>query len=727
MRHTKSQADSETLEGSIERVTFHSEETGFSVLQVKVRGHRELVPVVGRLPHVVAGEWIQARGEWVMDREHGRQFKASDLHTTPPDSREGIEKFLGSGLIRGIGPVYAGKLVEKFGTDVLDIIEDRSALLEDVDGIGRVRRERIKQSWNEAREIRRIMTFLLGHGVSTNRAFRIYKTYGDRAVETVRDNPYVLARDIRGIGFKTADELAGRLGIEPTSPLRARAGVEHVLQELTQQGHCAFPRPDLIRKTAEILDVPEELIEQAVADGLQERRLVREAVGGRGDLVYLQTLHDAEVRLTRDLLALASGPHPCPSIRADKALDWVQEKIGFPLEAAQQRAFHAALREKVLLLTGGPGVGKTTLVNAIVKVLSAKRLQIELCAPTGRAAKRMSETSGRPARTLHRLLEFDPHRGGFKRNADNPLEGDVFVVDEASMIDLLLASQLIRALPPHAALILVGDVDQLPSVGPGTVLRDLIRSERFNTCILQHIFRQAARSDIVASAHNVNAGRMPKMTGEDTDTDFFFVEASDPDVAAERITRLVSRAIPRRFGFDPMEDIQVLAPMQRGALGARSLNARLQETLNPRGDTIERYAQHFRAGDRVMQTENDYDKDVYNGDMGRIRKIDRDMGEVVVRFGERDVRYAIQELDELLPAYAITIHKSQGSEYPAVVIPVHTQHYVMLRRNLLYTAITRGRKLVVLVGLPKAVAMAVDQTEAHERITTLCDRLCAAP
>jgi exodeoxyribonuclease V alpha subunit len=721
-------ANKERITGSVERVTFHSEESGFAVLKVKVRGHRELVAVVGTLPNISAGEWLEAEGVWHIDPKHGQQFKAVQMRTTHPDTLEGIEKYLGSGMIKGIGPVYAEKLVKAFGREVFEVIDNRSALLERVDGIGPGRRAAIKAAWSEHKVVREIMTFLLSHGVSTARAFRIYKTYGEKAIEQVLADPYCLARDIRGIGFKTADQIALRMGIAHNSDLRARAGVEFVLQELTQEGHCAYPREGLVEETVKILDIPAVIVEAAIAYGIEQERLVPDRDPHGESVIYLRALYLAETGFARDMRAMATGAHPCPAIDVERALAWVQQKVNLELAPSQQEAIRKAVRSKVMIITGGPGVGKTTIVNAILNIFRAKKLRVTLCAPTGRAAKRMSETTGMPAKTIHRLLEFDPATGQFKHNAEKKLSGDVFVVDEASMIDVVLAYQLMRAIPERAAVVWVGDIDQLPSVGPGTVLRDLIEAGRFSVCRLTEVFRQAAQSAIITNAHRINHGQLPVTpekgaNGEKVSSDFYFLHQEDADEAAARLVRTVKESLPKRFGLDPIEHVQVITPMQRGVLGARALNQALQQALNPHGDAIERFGYLFRVGDKVMQMVNDYQKDVFNGDSGRITAIDPEERTLRVRFEHRSVDYDFQELDELALSYAITVHKSQGSEYPFVVIPVHTQHYMLLQRNLLYTAITRGKKLVLLLGSQKAVAIAVRNAESRRRITLLRERL----
>lgn len=709
----------ETLAGLVERVTFHNPENGFCVLRVKARGHRELVTTVAHAASISAGEWVTASGEWVNDRIHGQQFKAQFLRVSAPTSIEGIERYLGSGMIRGIGPVYAKKLVRAFAEQVFDVIEQQPIRLREVDGIGPVRAERICAAWAEQKAVREIMMFLHSHGVGTARAVRIFKTYGADAVQVMSENPYRLARDIRGIGFKTADLIAQRLGIAPDAMIRVRAGVSFALTEAMDHGHCGLPVEELMPLASSLLEVPEALIETAVELELQQGDIVADSVAGVACL-FLAHLHRAEQSIADHLRRLLRGSLPWPDIDADKALPWVESSVGLTLAASQTEAVRLALRSKVLVITGGPGVGKTTLVNAILRILAAKHVEILLCAPTGRAAKRLSETSGREARTVHRLLEVDPKSGRFKRDQDNPLRCDLLVVDETSMVDVRLMQALVAAIPGHAALLLVGDIDQLPSVGPGQVLGDVIGSGAIPVVRLTEVFRQAASSRIIQNAHRINRGDQPDLTRPEELSDFYFQSAEEPELAVQRIVSLVRDHIPRRFGLDPVREIQVLCPMNRGGVGARSLNLELQAALNPAGERkVERFGWTFAPGDKVMQIENDYDKEVYNGDIGYVEDIDLEQQELNARFEDRTISYGFGELDALVPAYAATIHKSQGSEYPAVVIPVLTQHYPMLQRNLLYTGITRGRRLVVLVGQRKAIAIAVRNVSGRRRWTRL--------
>jgi len=716
-------ASVESLSGLIERVTFFNEENGFVVLKVKVKGHREEVAVVGSLPSATPGEWLTAEGRWVRDREFGVQFRAELLKSSAPTTKEGIEKYLGSGMVKGIGPVYAKKLVQKFGERIFEIIENESGRLEDVEGIGPMRRRRIKDAWAEQKVIRDIMVFLHSNGVGTSRAVRIYKTYGESAIEQVRANPYRLAQDIAGIGFKSADQIAQKIGIPHDSIIRACAGLAHVLQEATGQGHCGLPVELLKEEAGKLLLVNESIVQTALERTLAERKLIWEKVGDEA-LVLLPMLQRAEEGIATRIKRLASASATYPPIDFEKAVAWCQTKTGKELAPSQREALKQALNSRVLIITGGPGVGKTTLVNAILLILRAKKVRCQLCAPTGRAAKRLSETTGFEAKTIHRLLEVLPGTGGFSHNEDNPLECDLLVVDETSMVDVPLMNHLLRALPESASLLLIGDVDQLPPVGPGMALRNIIESEVVPVVRLTEVFRQATNSQIILNAHRINDGLMPEVA--ENGADFFFVERDQPDRIAETVIEFVKKRIPNKFKLDPIRDVQVLSPMNRGSLGIRELNARLQEELNPRKADepfVEKFGWQYRIRDKVIQTENDYDKEVFNGDIGQIAKIDPVDRELTVKFDQREVNYDFGELDELSLAYAITIHKSQGSEFPAVVIPLATQHYLLLQRNLVYTGITRGKQLVMLVGQSKALSLAVKNNRTEQRFSGLLARL----
>jgi exodeoxyribonuclease V alpha subunit len=714
----KTSTPTEVLAGLVDRVTFHNPENGFCVLRVKARGQRDLITVLGHAAMISAGEFVQVSGTWINDRTHGVQFRASFLKATAPTTVEGIEKYLASGMIRGIGPVYAKKLVRAFGEAVFEVIEQEPPRLRDVTGIGPKRAERIIAGWAEQKVIREIMLFLHSNGVSTSRVVRIYKTYGADAVRLISENPYRLARDIRGIGFRTADQIAGKLGIEKTALIRVRAGISYALAEAMDDGHYGLPAEELVALTRELLEVPAELVETALSLELQGGAVIADDLDGRR-CVFLAGLHRAEREIAEKLKALAVGKPPWPLIDADKAIPWVEKRTNLALAETQVEAVRVSLASKVLVITGGPGVGKTTLVNSILKILGAKAIAIALCAPTGRAAKRLSESTGLEAKTMHRLLETDPRTGAFRRTEEAPLDCDLLVVDETSMVDVPLMRALLRVLPDVAALLLVGDVDQLPSVGPGQVLADVIASGAVPVVRLTEVFRQAAESRIIVNAHRINQGLMPDLASVESG-DFFFVDATDPDEGVRKLLAIVRERIPKRFGFDPIRDIQVLCPMNRGGLGARSLNIELQTALNSPGEIrVERFGWTFCPGDKVMQVENDYDKEVYNGDLGVVSRIDMEEGELTVDFDGRDLTYGFGELDELVLAYATTIHKSQGSEYPAVVIPLSTQHYPMLQRNLVYTGVTRGKRLVVLVGQRKALTIAVKGARARRRWSKL--------
>lgn len=708
----------------VERVTFHNAENGFAVLRVRTRGKdAAIATVVGHVGVIAEGERILAQGEWRHDRMHGRQFVAERIAPQPMQGRAQIETFLASGAIKGVGPSTAHLMLVHFGEKVLDVLEHEPERLRELPGIGPTRAKKIGESWAAQRSTRELMLFLADSGIGVARAGRIQKQFGADAVRVIQQNPYRLVREIRGIGFATADALALKLGLARDSLERIRAGVSHTLVEASAQGHCGLPTEDLIAGCAKLLGIATDRIGEGIALELEAKRLIRDTLGGR-DAIFLPWLHRAEAVSGETLRRLAQGRPPWPQIDVAKALQWVERKTRVQLAPSQRAAVETMLRSKVCVITGGPGVGKTTIVRSIVEIVGAKHMDILLAAPTGRAARRLGESTGSEAKTIHRLLEVNAQTGEFARDETNPLECDLLIVDEASMIDVMLMQALLRALPEQAALLLVGDVDQLPAVGPGQVLADVIRSGAIPVVRLTEVFRQEAQSRIVTSAHAINEGHMPELGHRDGD--FYFVRASDSAAAAERIVDLVAERIPKRFGHDPLREIQVLCPMRRGAAGVEGLNAALQKRLNPSTpDTprIERLGTSFHAGDKVMQTANDYEKDVFNGDTGVIVEIDAEAGTAIVDMDGRVVEYTEDEMEDLVLAYATTIHKSQGSEYPAVVIALTMQHAIMLQRNLVYTAVTRGKKLVVIVGQEGALRQAVQTTSTRRRWTKLSEWL----
>ena len=724
------------LTGQIETITYTNPQDGFTIARVKVSGKTNLVTVVGNLMSATPGEVLKMEGEWTTHPKYGRQFKVMQCRSEVPASVHGIRKYLGSGLVKGLGPVMAGRIVKKFGRDTLHIIQNQPARLAEIDGIGPKRIAMIKTAWEEQREVRDVMIFLQAHGVSSGYAARVFKQYGQRAIAVVKQNPYRLASDIFGIGFLSADRIAEKIGIPKNSEVRVEAGIIHVLQALSDDGHVYFPYESLIQKSREILGVDRENVIKAVGALALSRKIVIEDLNDRFDAfkenhkaVYLAKYHLCEVQIAEYLKSLMTAPRALRQVKIDQALEWVQGRLTITLAKNQTKALECALDEKILVITGGPGTGKTTIINALLKIISRVGARIMLAAPTGRAAKRMSETTGHESRTIHRLLEYSITKGGFQKDTDNPLKCDLLVVDEASMIDTVLMYYLLKAIPAGATLILVGDVNQLPSVGAGTVLNDIIASRSLPVVELHEIFRQARQSQIVINAHKINKGEIPSFAppGHENriETDFYFIEQENPEKVLEIILESSIHRIPRRFGFDPIEDIQVLTPMHRGVVGAGNLNNRLQDAINPKGVGMVRGERHFRCNDKVMQIRNNYDKEVFNGDIGRITRIYPEMQQVFISFDGREVDYSYADLDEIVLAYAISVHKSQGSEYPAVIIPILTQHYILLQRNLIYTAVTRGRKLVVMVGTRKALAIGVRNNKTQKRYTHLRYRLDA--
>ena len=698
----------------VERITYQNPENGYSVLKVKVKGYNDLVTLVGNLLEVPVGSVLLCRGEWKVDKRYGSQFVAATWEETMPATVYGIEKYLGSGLVKGIGPRFARAIVQRFGTETIDIIETEIERLYEVPNIGRKRVAKIRESWEKQKDIKNVMLFLQGYGVSTAYAAKIYREYGKESIDKVRENPYRLADDIWGIGFKTADGIAAKMGYEKEDPRRCRSGILYTLGQLSDEGHVYAGEEQLVKTAGQLLEAGETAIRDTLAGMLQAEDLILDK-----DAIYLPPFYHAECGTSRRLrdLAESTGRSLFDGLFDPSSLT---AETGIEYDEVQLAAIRQAVTSKVMVLTGGPGTGKTTTTQGIIAALKKAGLRVLLAAPTGRAAKRMSEATGMEAKTIHRLLEYNP-QDGYKRNDENPLEGDALIVDECSMIDILLMNNLLKAVPVGMRLVFVGDIDQLPSVGAGNVLRDIIDSQRIPVVRLVRIFRQAQKSRIVMNAHTINQGRFPD-TSNGRDTDFFFMREDDPERAAETIVRLVKERLPRAYRESP-DRIQVLTPMQRGVVGAANLNLLLQQALNPSGPSLGRGGYTYRQGDRVMQLCNNYDKDVFNGDLGYIREVDTEGRTLKVDFDGKWVEYDVTELDELTLAYATTIHKAQGSEYPIVVMPVLMTHYVMLQRNLIYTGITRAKKICVLIGATKALAYAVRNMSVLKRNTSLRERL----
>jgi exodeoxyribonuclease V alpha subunit len=708
----------EYLSGVVERITYENEENGFSVIKIKSKGFSDLVTVVGNLAAVNIGSIVRLKGQWKVDSKYGRQFVAQDYRETMPATIAGIEKYLGSGLIKGIGPVYAKRIVSHFKEETLRILEEQGDRLIEVEGIGHKRLEMIKKAWQEQKEIKNIMLFLQSNGVSTAYAVKIYKTYGNESIDIVKANPYRLADDIWGIGFKTADKIAGQLGFARDSLERCRSGIIYVLNELSNEGHCYATREQLLDEAEKMLELEKPLLAETLDRMIAEKTVIAD----EDNAVFLPPFYHSEFGTAKRIKEILAVKSPYQTLDVQDVIEAVEQEEGILYDEVQREAVRTAAAAKFMVLTGGPGTGKTTTTLAVIKVFQRLGASVLLAAPTGRAAKRMSESTGMEAKTIHRLLEYKPPEG-YKRNAENPLECDVLIIDETSMVDIILMYNLLKAVADKTIVILVGDVDQLPSVGAGNVLQDIIASGIVNVVRLTKIFRQAQGSAIITNAHKINRGEFPQLKGGKS-SDFFFIEEEDPAKVGQIIRELCAKRLPAYYKVDPIKDIQVLCPMQRGETGAHNLNMVLQDALNKSEVSIRYGGTVFKLGDKVMQIKNNYDKNVFNGDIGNITHIDNEESRLVINFDGDIVEYDATELDQVVLAYATTVHKSQGSEYKIVVAPFTIQHYMMLKRNLLYTCITRAKKLMILVGTKKAVGMAVSNNNSIRRNTKLTERLC---
>ncbi len=701
----------EQLTGYVDAIVFAQPENGFTVARLKEPKKKELTVIVGYLPGLQAGENILCKGIWKNHPTHGRQFEVAEYTVESPSDILGIQKYLESGLVKGIGPVYAKKIVDRFGADTLEVIDKTPSRLYEIGGLGKKKIRQLKECWNEQRSIREVMVFLRAHGASPAYAQKIYKQYGNESIAKVKENPYQLAKEVHGIGFKMADLIALKLGFTLQSPERLGAGIEFVLWELTNEGHTCYPIADFLPIAAAMLEVEKPLIETALKNLIHTAQLVEQE-----GMIWLKPYFAYEQGIASDLLRILTAQQAIRPIDAAKAADWIEGQLSIRFAEQQKVAVTQALTDKVHIITGGPGTGKSTITKAILAITHKRTGKILLAAPTGRAAKRLTQITHHLAFTIHALLEMDFASGGFKRGKDNPLDCDLLIVDEASMIDTPLLFHLLRAIPSSSRLLFVGDIDQLPSIGAGTVLRDLIHSEKIGVTRLNEIFRQAKGSKIITNAHRINHGEFPEIHTPEK-SDFHFIATETPEAIQQVILQLVSVEIPRLWNYHPIDDIQVLSPMKRGVIGVEMLNEVLQKLLNPSEKPIFRMGKRFHLLDKVMQIKNNYDKNVYNGDIGRIVEISAEG--MLVRFDEKEVAYTLAELDELILAYATSIHKYQGSECPCVVVPIHTTHFKLLYRNLLYTAVTRGKKQVYLVGSTKAMAIAINNNQIQKRYTGL--------
>lgn len=708
----------ESLKGTIEKIVYRNNENGYIIAKISLEKNEDkLTTIVGNMASINIGEDYELKGEWVNNSKYGWQFNFKDYQLILPTSLLGLKRYLSSGLIKGVGPSTADRIVKYFGDKTLEVLENDLQRLTEVEGIAEKRMEIISKSWEQQKEIKRVMIFLQSYQVTTGYAVKIYKTYGNTAIEKLKENPYQLVDDVFGIGFKIADRIAQNLGIEPASPARIKAGIKYILNEFTNQGHCYGIINEIIDKSSELLEVEKLLVEKTLDVLKNNQEIILQE-----DRVWLPFYYFAELGVSKKLIELVRFPQQLINLDVPKKIKYLEKKYDISFAEEQKEAIEKVLLNRVLVLTGGPGTGKTTTVLGLIELFEELKLKIILAAPTGRAAKKLSETTGRKAKTIHRLLEYSPKRGIFTKNSENPIKAEVIILDEVSMIDILLMNNLLKAVLPGTLLILIGDVDQLPSVGPGNLLKDIIDSETIPVVRLTKIFRQDRRSLIIVNAHRVNEGKYPIIKGE-RERDFYFIEEEDPQIAAQKIINLCTVRLPSKYKIDPVNDIQVLSPMYKGEVGADNLNYSLREALNLKGKEI-KYGNHsFRVNDKVMQIKNNYDKEVFNGDIGRIENIEEEEHILEVNFYGRRVGYDFSELNELVLAYAITVHKSQGSEYRIVVIPVMTQHYLLLQRNLLYTGITRAKDMVILIGTKKALWIAIKNNKTFHRNTSLKERL----
>lgn len=709
------------LFGYIERITFHNPDNGFTIAKLQPPKIKDLVTIVGSLPSVQPGETVRCEGSWKNHLIHGKQFEVDQYKIETPADIRGIKKYLGSGLIKGIGPTYASRIVDHFGPETLHIIDTDPKKLIEVPGVGKKRVAKILSCWADQRSIREVMIFLQNYGVSPTYAQKIFKTYGKKSIEILKENPYCLARDIFGIGFCSADKVAKAMGFETHSSVRVEAGIEYVLMQLSSDGHVCYPLSEFLEEAMTVLEVEKEIIEASVENCIQENRVIvsdNTHLGITEPYIWNRPLFLSEKGIAHELKRLTKHPSELRSIDTEKAIEWVQKKLSLELAEKQQKAVIQSVTKKLHIITGGPGTGKSTITNAILSVTSALTKEIILAAPTGRAAKRMTEITGKKASTIHSLLEFDFRAGKFKRNRDNPLTCDLIIIDEASMIDTLLMYNLLKAIPSHSRIIFVGDINQLPSVGPGNVLKDFIGSHSIPVTALNEIFRQAAGSTIITNSHKINEGKFPDIRNL-YDSDFFFIEAEDKEDVLSQIVSLLEKRVPQKYRYDPLQEIQVLSPMKKGVVGTENLNQVLQSVLNKKDNYITQAGKRLQVGDKVMQIKNNYNKEVFNGDVGFIHKMDTNEQLVLIDFEGKMVEYDFSDLDEIVLAYAVSIHKYQGSECPCIIMPIHTTHFKLLHRNLFYTGVTRGKELVIIVGTKKAIAIAINNDEVKKRYTGL--------